>query len=387
MEIDIRHYFDAVDFNRFSKTSRVNWKYSLGEAIEKKTVSIDLANYKKIDIAILGIPFDSRKDENSLNESPCKIRKEIYQLAKFDSSVSIVDFGNLKTATTVKGNYQALRDIVELFNQLEIVTVVIGGSQDLTIGICEAFNTNKFFSFSTVDAFLDIKKGVESFSSTNYLSRVFVSNPNIFHFNLIAYQSHFIPHEYFSKTEGISNHIRLGKIRDDITATEPVLRNTDILSFDLGAVKHSEAPGGGGYNPNGLRSEEACQLAKYAGLSNRLKVFGLFEYIAEQDKNCLTAKLSAQIIWYFIEGFIGRNNKLPNEDDNCTMYQVEVKHIDKPLLFYRNTITNQWWMQINSLNNKPTFIGCTEKEYNQASNDEIPELWLHYIQKLDELLK
>lgn len=386
MEIDIHHYFDAVNFIGFSETSQTNWKYSLGAAIESKTTSIDLNNYKKIDIAIVGAPFNSSDEENTAGKSPDKIRKEIYQLAKFDSAVTIVDFGNLKAATTLKGNFHAVRDIVELFNQMEIVTVIIGGSQDLTIGICEAFKTDKFFTISTVDALLDIKKGVESFNSANYLSRVFSSHPNIFQFNLIGYQSHFISSEYFSKTEGISNHIRLGKIRDNIAATEPVFRNTDILSFDIGSIKHSEAPGNG-YSPNGLRSEEACQLAKYAGLSSRLKVFGLFEYAVKNDQYNLTAKLSAQIIWYFIEGYTARNKKLPNEDDSCKMYQVEVSHIDKPLLFYKNTITNQWWIQINSFDNKPIFIGCTEKVYNQASNDEIPELWLNYIQKLDELLK
>jgi hypothetical protein len=172
-----------------------------------------------------------------------------------------------------------------------------------------------------------------------------------------------------------------------MAATEPVFRNTDVLSFDIGAVKYSEAPGGNSFSPNGLRSEEACQLAKYAGLSNRLKVFGLFELDTKKDQYNITAKLAAQIIWYFIEGFIGRNNKLPNEDDNCIMYQVEVKYIDKPVIFYKNEETNQWWLQINSLDNRPNFIACSEKEYNQASNDEIPELWLNYMQKFDDLLK
>ncbi len=387
MDLDVRHYFDEVDFSRYSETSQSNWKYSLGAVIEGKTGSILSKNIRKADIAIIGAPFDSRKDENNWSDAPDEIRKEVYQLSNFNNQLNIVDFGNLKPATSSKGNFHALRDIVELFHNLEITTIIIGGSQDLTIGVCEAFNNNKLFSFSTIDAFLDLKKGVESFSSTNYLSRIFSSQPNLFQFNLIAYQSHYISNEYFSKTKGIGNHIRLGNLRDNMAATEPVFRNTDVLSFDIGAVKYSEAPGGNSFSPNGLRSEEACQLAKYAGLSNRLKVFGLFELDTEKDQYNITAKLAAQIIWYFIEGFIDRNNKLPNEDDNCIMYQVEVKYIDKPVIFYKNEETNQWWLQINSLDNRPNFIACSEKEYNQASNDEIPELWLNYMQKLDDLLK
>jgi arginase family enzyme len=387
MDLDIRHYFDAVDFARYSETSQSNWKYSLGATIEEKTLSVLAKDITKTDVAIVGAPFDSRKEENNRSDAPDKIRKEIYQLAQFSNNLNLVDFGNLKPATSSKGNFHALRDIVELFREMEITTIIIGGSQDLTIGVCEAFNNNKLFSFSTIDAFLDLKKGVESYSSTNYLSRIFSSQPDLFQFNLIGYQHHYISPGYFSKTIGIGNHIRLGKLRDDISSTEPVFRNTDVLSFDIGAVKHSEAPGGCSFAPNGLYNEEACQLAKYAGLSNRLKVFGLFELDTEKDQHCLTTQLAAQIIWYFIEGFINRNNKLPDEDDNCVMYQVEVKYIDNPLIFYKNPETNQWWLQINSPDNKPNFIACTEKEYNQASNDEIPELWLNYIQKLDELLK
>ena len=316
-----------------------------------------------------------------------KLHKELYQLSKIDGNINIADFGNLKPASSLKGNYQALRDIVEFFNELGIVTIIIGGSQDLTVGVCEAFKGNKLFSFSTIDAFLDVKKGKESFNSRNYLSRIFTSQPNFFQFSLIGFQSHYIASEYFSKTKGINNNIRLGQLRDDISLAEPILRNSDVLSFDIGAVKYSEAPGGCSFTPNGLRSEEACQLAKYAGLSDRLKVLGLFEYDVNNDQLNLTAKLAAQIFWYFLEGFVNRQYKKPDENDECIMYQVEVKNIDKPLIFYKNTDTNQWWMQIYSGDKKQFYFACSEKEYNQASNNEIPELWLNYIQKLDETLK
>ena len=385
MEMDVRHYFDKVDFTQYYETSQSNWKYLIGAAIEKKTVSLTPQNIQKLDVAIIGVPFDSRKIEPNLSDAPDKIRKELYQLSKIDSKLNIADFGNLKSASSVKGNYQALRDIVEFCIESKIVTIIIGGSQDLSVGICEVFKNNNMFSFSTIDAFLDVKKGKEPFNSTNYLSRIFTSHPNIFQFSLIGFQGHYIAPEYFSKIKGINTNIRLGSFRDNNSRAEPVLRNTDVLSFDIGAVKYSEAPGGSSFAPNGLHSEEACQLAKYAGLSDRLKVFGLFEYDTEKDEHDLTAKLSAQIVWYFIEGFINRTNENPNESNENIMYQVEVKNIDKPLVFYKNVDTNQWWMQIYSSDNKQLYFACSEKEYNQASNNEIPELWMNYIQKLDEM--
>lgn len=383
-EMDIRHYFDPVNFSQFSTSNYSNRKYSIGSIIEKKTLSITEQNIQKLDIAIVGAPFDSRNVDNYLSESPDKVREELYQLSAFNVKVNVADFGNLKLAKSIKGNYQALRDIIEFFSELKIVPVIIGGSQDLSFGISEAFKNNKLFSFSTIDAFLDIKKGKESFNSSNYLSRIFSSNPNLFQFNVIGYQSHYIASEIFSKTKGISNNIRLGQLRDNIALVEPVLRNTDVLSFDIGAVKFSEAPGSCNFSPNGLRSEEACQLAKFAGLSDRLKVFGVFEYDSGKDQHNLTAKLVAQIVWYFLEGFLNRQNERPDKSENNVMYSVEVKDIDKPLVFYKNTKTNRWWMQIQTFNNKTLYFACSEDEYIQASNNEIPELWLNYVQKLDE---
>jgi len=385
--MDVRYYFNPIDFSTYYNAGHLNWKYSLGAAIEKNSQFLSKEKIRKINIAIVGIPFDSRKENTYSPEAPDKIRSELYQLSKFSSKVNIADFGNLKPASTVKGNYQALRDIVDYFNELKIVTVIIGGSQDLSIGVCEAFTGDSYFSYSTIDAFLDVKKAKEPFDSSNYISRLISNQPRLFQFNLIGYQSHYLATEYFRNIKSVSEHIRLGNLRDNITVAEPVLRNTDFLSFDINSVKNSDAPGSYRSNPNGLRSEEACQLAKYAGLSGRLKVFGLFDVFPENDRYNLTVKLTAQIIWYFLEGFIDRDNQKPDSGENSLMYKVEVESVDKPIVFYRNTLTNRWWMQIETTEKTMLYFACSEKEYEQASNNEIPELWLNYIQKIDDVLK
>ncbi len=385
MIMDVRHYFDSVDFSTFHNTGQLAWKYTLGAAIEKNTGALSSENIQKLKVAIVGAPFDSRK-EGKRSDVPDKVRAQLYLLAKLEGTSNIVDFGNLKPASSLKGNYRALRDIIDYFNELQVVTLVLGGSQDLTLGICDAFADDPFFCLSSVDAFLDVKKGKETSSSTNYLSRIF-SRQQLFQFSLIGFQRHYVPGEYFSKNTGIGHHIGLGQLREDFNLAEPVLRNTDFLSFDTGAIKYSEAPGNESFSPNGLLGDEACQLAKYAGLSKRLKVFGLFEMNPDSDTNQLTAKLSAQIIWYFLEGYNSRNQQDEMADENSTRYQVEVKSLDKPLVFLKNNLTNQWWMQVESINQKTMYFACSKNEYDQASNNEIPGLWLKYIQKTDETLK
>jgi arginase family enzyme len=385
--MDVRYYFDSVAFSKFYTLGQLNWKYSLGSVIEKNSVALSNENIQKLNIAIVGVPFDSRKENTFSPEGTDKIRVELYQLAKFDNKINIADFGNLKPASSTKGNYQALRDIVDYFNELKIITIIIGGSQDLSVGICEAFKGDAYFSYSTIDAFLDVKTAKEPFNSNNYLSRIFSNQPQIFQFNLLGFQGYYLASEYFNKLKGVNEHIRLGSLRSNISLAEPVMRNTDFLSFDINSVKSSEAPGSMRTIPNGLRSEEACQLTKYAGLSNRLKVFGLFDVVTENDQNSLTVKLAAQMIWYFLEGFINRDNEKPDSDENNTMYKVEVNNIDKPIVFFKNELTNRWWMQIETSEKGKLYFACSARDYEQASNNEIPELWLKYIQKIDEVLK
>ena len=190
--MDIQHYFEPVDFSKYYNLSHLSWKYTLGSTIEKYTNSCTPANIQKLKLAIVCVPFDSRELEKYTTSVPEKIREELYQLAKFETNIRIADFGNLKPATSVKGNYQALRDIVDFFHESEINVLIIGGSQDLSFGVCNAFQGNKYFSFSTIDAFFDIKKGKDRFNSNNYLSRIFLNHTNLIQFNLIAYQSHYV---------------------------------------------------------------------------------------------------------------------------------------------------------------------------------------------------
>uniref|UniRef100_UPI003217C705 arginase family protein n=1 Tax=uncultured Draconibacterium sp. TaxID=1573823 RepID=UPI003217C705 len=383
--MDLQPYFDVVDFAGFTKDISYNWKYSLGANIEKHTLKFRNGNVKNIEIAIVGVPFVSKDNDCETTDVPDRIRKEIYQLAG-QGKLNIIDFGNLKQASSHKGNYLALRDVVDYLNELGAVTIILGGSQDFSYGVSQAYRNNKFFSFCSVDAFLDVKKGKEAFDPTNYLSRIFNSQPNVFQFSLLGYQSHYVPAEYFAKIRGINTNIRLGQLRDDITIAEPVFRNSDFLSFDFAALKHTDAPGERKL-PNGLHSEEACQLAKYAGLSNRLNVVGLFGISSNVPDSEISVQLAAQMVWYFIEGYFNRSNVFPGEGDGFDVNKVEIAELNSPLTFYKNRKTNQWWIEVQSINNEITYIACDERDYNEACNNEIPDFWLKYIQKIDELLK
>ncbi len=385
--MEVSDYFEPVDFSQFMNDAGTSGKFSLGAAIEKKTASLSRSTIAKLDVALIGIPVDNGQFTGGAAEAPGLIRKALYRLAGFYQRISIADFGNLRPAASLKGTFLALRDIVEYFEELGVVTVVMGGSQDLTVGICEAFKNRRFFSFATVDAVLDVKKGVETFHSDNFLTRIFSRFPGLFQFSLVGYQNHLTPEKFFQKTQGVADHLRLGQLRDHFSRAEPVLRNSDVLSFDIGALKYADAPAARQRNPNGLRSEEACQLARYAGMSNRLKVFGVFELIPANDLHSLTAKLAGEMIWYFLEGVLMRKANRRAAGNNRVVYKVAVDDLEEPFVFLKDPLTDRWWYEVRSVSGEKRWIACTEEAYIQAAANEIPDRWLKFVQKMDDLSK
>ncbi len=384
--MDVRHYFESVDFSKYSRFGPLKWSLTVGAGIEKTMQTINPDKLERINIAIIGIPYDIRT-EDCTSKAPDLIRKELYQLANIHTNTIIADFGNLKISKIAKENYKAVRDLVEYFNDFNIITLILGGSQDLTIGICDAFRNNPFSSLSVVDSCLDIKKGKEPLNSKNFLSQLFRQNPDMFQFNLIGYQSYFVPSAYFSKTPGINQHLRLGLIRDNIKSAEPILRNSNVISVDITSVKSGDMQGSVENSPNGLRSEEVCQLARYAGIANSVKVFGIFENDPDYETSPLGFTLASQILWYFIEGFSNRTTDNVRLAGSNTVYRVEVENVDHPITFIRDIQTGQWWIEVSTIDDGKHYFACSEQEYLQAKNNEIPELWLKYVQKTDRILK
>jgi len=183
-------------------------------------------------------------------------------------------------------------------------------------------------------------------------------------------------------------HYRLGIVRDQLENIEPVLRDADLVSFDIGAIKSCDAPARKDNSPNGFFSDEACRLARYAGISDRVKSFGIYEIDSKLDMDHQTTKLAAQMIWYYLEGFLSRKHEFPqNSLDDCIKYNVEIDEIEVSLVFYKSNKTQRWWMEVDkstdSSDNKVYVIAaCSESDYFKACNNEIPDRWWINFKKL-----
>ncbi len=191
-----------------------------------------------------------------------------------------------------------------------------------------------------------------------------------------AEQEKFFADNYF-------NILRLGEIKgDDLKKAEPMLRDTDILSLDVSAVKKADMPAQSGAMPNGLFSHEVCQLAWYAGISDRLKGFGLFELDTDNDDSSGSGgALAAQMIWYFIEGLSMRFGDYPlREIETYSIYIVHLEDYDLDIRFFNNPQNERWWVEVPGKENN-IIVPCSKDDYDNALKNEMPEKWIFFTKK------
>ena len=149
----------------------------------------------------------------------------------------------------------------------------------------------------------------------------------------------------------------------------------------MSAISYFDAPDVKNQTPNGFSAHDICQIAYYAGISDNSEVFSIAELIDNLKDETITTKLTAQIIWYYISGFNARFNDNPFSDDSkYKKISVAIAKNDTNIVFYNNTLNNRWWFQVE-LGNKKIAISCSEKDYTETLNGNIPLRWIKFDSK------
>ena len=238
--MDLLHYFDPVDFEKFECPDWANKKHTLGFQLQKNQEKLKI---EKTELFIIGVPEDRNSTIPGAGLAPDEIRKHLYSLNRIGTRLKALDLGNLKPGITANDTYFALRDICEHIIESHQTLVVLGGSQDLTFGITKAFE-GRLFNMVTVDPKFDYRKGTKTINSENYLNLIFEKQKNLFSYTVLAYQNYFVDQ---SDIDLFNNYYwdikRLGQVRYDLTSVEPVLRDANIFSFDINAIRCIDAPG------------------------------------------------------------------------------------------------------------------------------------------------
>ncbi len=341
-------------------------------------------------IALIGVPEDRNSKNIGSALAPDAIRERLYALYKPFDNVKIIDLGNLQQGKTVKDTYVALRDVVTELHKKNIIPVIFGGTQDLSFPVFQAYEKRrKLYNIVTADARLDLNNIDKDLHAGSVISSFVADKPKyLFGLSNLGFQSYYTPNtDKNLMSELLFEAVRLGEVRTNIAVAEPYLRDADFFSFDISSVKMNDAPGH--FNPSihGFYGEEACQLAKYAGMSDRLSTFGLFEVNPLFDERNRTTELAAQIIWHFIQGVYLRQHDFPiSKLKHYKQFIVKVENALEDIVFYQSPRTGRWWLEIpytaKSAKHK-MIVSCAESAFRQASANEIPDIWWRYYKKLN----
>jgi arginase family enzyme len=333
----------------------------------------------KIKIAILGV-LENRGDKKAISEVDLiPLRKELYGLFPGNWDASIADLGDILAGNSKEDTFFAVKKVVASLIKKKIIPIVIGGSQDLTYALYRAYDDlEQMVNLVAVDSQFDFGKESEAVSATSYLTKIIIDEPNnLFNYCNIGYQTYYNSQEEIDLIEKLFfDAYRLGEVSNTISISEPVFRDADLVSIDLNAIKSSDSGNFSCFSPNGFNGKEICSLSRYAGISDKVSSFGIFNH----NNSIQESVIIAQIIWYFIEGFHYRSNEYPfGSKENYLKYIVPLE--EQELVFYKSDKTDRWWIEIPFISNgnnklkRNTLLPCSYEEYLAACNQELPERW------------
>jgi arginase family enzyme len=362
---------------------------ALGRKLNVHSIQNGIPSLEGIDIAVLGV-VENRNHVDYIGEGFAldEIRKAFYALFPGAWTTNVVDLGDINAGASVEDTYFALRETIEILVKQNVIPLLLGGTQDLTYANYRAYDAlMPMVNLVNVDSKFDLGDSAKPIKNNSFVGKVILDEPyNLFNYANIGYQTYFNSQEEIDLMDRLYfESYRLGEINRDITLVEPVLRDANIVSIDLTAVKGAEVSLKQKFSPNGLDGKEICAIARYAGISNKVSSFGIYEYKPSPDDD-ITSMLVAQIMWYFIEGV---NCRIKDDDfSNENNFQKYFTLLEaQELIFYKSNKTGRWWVEIPFLanvNNKlkrHTLLPCTHQDYLDACNNIVPDRWFKAFQK------
>lgn len=367
---DLHDFLTAISIHELNEDNG----YTDGQLAKHMAIYVnELPDITDADIVLVGINetrgsgiFDGG------HHAADSIRKQLYKLHYWHTDIVIADIGNIKTGATLQDSYAAVKTVLAELLRLHKNVVILGGSHDITLPQYFAYKElQQVVEATCIDATINLK-GENPLRSENFLLEMLTGEPNLVkHYNHIGFQSYFVHPRMLETMDKLRfDCYRVGAARENLDEMEPVIRNTHLLSFDISAIKNSDSPASI-ESPNGFTGEEACVLARFAGLSSKVTSFGIYGYLPQQDVKELTAKQISQMLWYYIDGKSKSKQEASLEDrDYFNEYHTRFTEVES--VFLQSKKTGRWWMQ---LPNKK-FIPCSYTDYVHASQNEIPERWL-----------
>ena len=163
----IHHFFNPGKDNGLLNVS--NQGGFLGSQLFPQSGLNELLKSK---VAIIGIDETRNAFPSAYSSNADQVRYWLYQLSNIPH-LKITDLGNIILGNTVNDTYAALSNIVEDLTSNDIIVVLIGGSQDLTLPIIKTIQKNKeSVDYAIIDPRFDILIS-EDINSGSFIREIF----------------------------------------------------------------------------------------------------------------------------------------------------------------------------------------------------------------------
>jgi len=362
-------YFDPVNFSIESRKGYLSSNFTFLNTQNGNNFKIN--NYS---IALFTISTEG--NELFLTE----FRKILYQLANHTfKPYKAIDLGFLKKSSNFSDTLYATRDIVEYLLEHKVCPIIISDHSYISYAIYLAYEAlKKPITIGASEHAIHIKK-----TNNHYLPQILSKKDHtLFNYIILGYQKYFChPKEINALNALFFDGIRVGELQANLSKAEPYIRDCDTFFFHQTSLANTYIPQYENISENGFSIKEACQLARYAGFSDKLSSYA-YLFNTHPNNNPLSL---AQIIWHFIEGFFARKHDYPVTSINkLTKYHVEVS-ANNYLTFYKSTKSERWWMEIplpKTNFKKKWLISCSEEDYLTALKGTVPDRWYYAFQKV-----
>ena len=190
-------------------------------------------------LAIINFSINTGK-KNFIN-SLYKLRSYLYSYRKIDN-VQIIDLGTFINNTDAFENINGLAYVLSDLLLKGALPIILSDDRSVVLAIHKAYELIKrFYNLAFILPFIDVNADNLWEQSKDLLpwhNEIFKDNNLLNNATFIGYQSYLTDNEALEWVENnFYDTLRLGDIRENIKATEPYIRNSDIVCFDLNAMK------------------------------------------------------------------------------------------------------------------------------------------------------
>lgn len=388
MVSDIALFFEPISVD----LSDCRTEGTIGEKIQSFLNVGEFPEINQGSIAVFAVSENRRSKGSSRKPDSFEvIRRSFYQLKDHFGDQKILDLGNIGPGETVEDTYYAVTNSIASIVKLGGIAVMLGGTQDLTYANYLAYEKlEQIVNLTCVDSRFDLGDVQDDISNERFLQKIILHQPNIlFNFSNLAYQTHHVlPKELDLLKKMYFDAYRLGEVQQNLEEVEPIVRNADVLSFDLSSIRSSDYPSNERSEPNGLSGQEGCAIARYAGLSDKVTSVGFYNAMGIGTSQ-VSAELVAQLLWYFIWGVSNRKKDYPFADKNeYTKYIVTLNDGKYDVIFYKSSRSDRWWMEVpypskrGARYQRHFMVPCSYQDYLAACEEEVPDRWWKTFQKL-----